>query len=291
MYILDTNALKSISKQELELICKNNNITISHITFYELLKHIDETNNGKNFNNQKGIVLMCKLPRILLDSFTLHAISVGAEKDVKPSKYEETTIIQQLLEKLEKSNTLEGFYHKHIIYQDGAKFACHDVVQNIKKELEANKSEYSKLLNNIKSMLIEQRLGKNTTPDFIYNNINMCINHLKTTYIEKDGIHDNDLLSKVYNSIYIFYGYTIIRALECIENGNFNNKEYKIDPNNFEDARIIFHLNLISNDALITNDGGIIKAFKRTIEALKYGQKNTNIRVLNVKGFLSEISI
>lgn len=285
MFILDTSAIRSISRDKLQSISKNHKVTISPITFYELLCHLDETKNEMTFKRQKGNVLKCQIPEILMDPFALHAVSVRAEKCVNPSRFEEPYIIKQVLEKLEEADNLSKFYSETVVFKDGSTGFCKDIAMKDRKHLEKEETQYLNLLNIIKSDFIEkypELFSIDMPPEGFEILAKKCINHLKDTYCKEDGIPDNDLLSKVYDSIYIYYSYAIANVLKNIKNGDLFQK------NDFEDGYITLHLNLSDNDALVTNDKETIGAFEKTIAALKSIKKDTKVRVINVPDFLSE---
>lgn len=285
MFILDTNAIRSISRDKLQLISKNHKVTISLITFYELLCHLDETKKGMNFNRQKGNILKCKNPEILMDPFALHAKFIGAEKYVRPSKFEEPYIIKQVLEKLEKADNLSEFYSETVVFKDGTIGFCKDVATKAREFLEKEETKYLELLNTLKSEYIAKYpeiTSVSITPECFEILVKKCIKHLEDTYSKEDGISDNDLLLKIYDSIYIYYGYAIAKVLKNIKNGGLFQK------NDFEDGYITLHLNLSSNYVLVTNDQGTIDAFEKAIAALKFIKKDTKVRVINATDFLCE---
>ncbi|ODS34381.1 MAG: hypothetical protein SCARUB_00512 [Candidatus Scalindua rubra] len=295
MYILDTCALQSIKRSTLELIRENVDIAISPLTFYELLCHLDETKKGKNFDRQKGNVLKCKIPRILHDPFASYTITVGAEKDTNPSRFEEPVVIEQFLEKLEKAKNLDGFFNDTIAFPDGAKGFCNDVAQRASQVLEREELRYLEILYSLKDMLKYE--AKNKYSEDSYNNISPIrfesliskfVSHLTTAHSVGDGILDKDLLSKVNSSMYLFFGYITARVIKYIKEDVSGNIGFKPDKNDCEDAFITLHLQLLREDTLVTNDGGTKKTLEWIIKTLRENQKECKVRVINSKNFISE---
>lgn len=295
MYILDTCVLQSIKIPTLELIRKNVDITISPLTFYELLCHLDETKKGKNFGRQKGNVMKCKIPRILQDPFASYTITVGAEKDTNPSRFEEPVVIEQILEKLEKAKNLDGFYNDTIAFQDGAKGFCNDVAQRASQVLEREELRYLELLNSLKDMLkyeVENKYSEyshiNISPKRFELLISKFVNHLTTVHSEVDGILDKDLLSKANSSMYLFFGYITAKVIEYIEVDVANNIGFEPDKSDCEDAFITLHLQFLREDTLVTNDGKTIKTLEWIIKTLRENQKECKVRVINSENFILE---
>lgn len=295
MYILDTCALQSIERPTLELILKKIDIAICPLTFYELLCHLDETKKGKNFDRQKGNVLKCKIPRILQDPFASYTITVGAEKDTNPSRFEEPVVIKQILEKLEKAENLDEFYYETIVFPDGTNGFCNDVAQRCRQVLEREEQRYLKLLYSLKDMLKYECDNKDS--EFSHINISSkrfealiskFVNHLTTAHSEEDDIFDKDLLSKVNSSMYLFFGYVTARVIEYIEVSVSKNIGFKPDKNDCEDAFITLHLQLLREDTLVTNDSGTTKTLEWIIKTLRENQKECKVRVINSENFILE---
>jgi hypothetical protein len=151
--LLDTSALRAISAEKLISIKNKASLYISPITFYELLCHIDE---GENYNRQKGNVVKCKIINILHDPFAAHAMSVGADKIVNPTRFEDPYIIKQLIDYLETSDSLQNFYSKSITFPDGTISICLDIAKNIRKILEKEEQKYLLNLDVVRTEIIKR---------------------------------------------------------------------------------------------------------------------------------------
>ena len=72
-YILDTSAIRALSREKLQALAKLQSVGVSPVTFYELMCHLDETDEKKDFGRQRGQVLKCGLVPMLPDPFAYHA--------------------------------------------------------------------------------------------------------------------------------------------------------------------------------------------------------------------------
>ena len=196
MILLDTSALRAISSERLIAMKEKVMLSISPITFYELLCHLDE---GVNYDRQKGNIVKCRFANILHDPFAAHAISVGVDKLVNPTRFEDPYMIKQLIDIMMSTGSLQEFYGGLVTFPDGTKSACSDVAENIRKRLEEEEQKYLLNLDVIRSEITKQFPGSknmNLSPEEMSNMIKSGINHLEKSYTDK-GIKDSDLLYNV----------------------------------------------------------------------------------------------
>jgi hypothetical protein len=292
MILLDTSALRAISYERLITIAKKAKVSISPITFYELLCHLDES---ADYNRQKGNIVKCRVANILHDPFAAHAMSVGAGKLVNPTRFEDPHMINQLIDKLMSTDSLQRFYGESVTFPDGQRATCLDVAKNIRKILKDEEQKYLQNLDAIRSEItkkVPESKNMNILPEEMSNIIKSGIKHLEKSYADK-GIKDFDLLYNIACSLYIFLGYKIARVIRYIELGIASGGGFNPDKNDCEDAYIAIHLNLFRNDIFVTNDKDTIEAINHTVNSFIEMTKNRveiGIRVLDVDHFFKEIA-
>lgn len=290
MILLDASALIAISYEKLIEIAKIKSFSISPITFYELLCHLDE---GADYGRQKGNILKCRIARILHDPFAAHAMSVGAEKLANPTRFEEPDMIIQLIQKLMSTHSLQGFYKESVSFPDGDNSSCIDAAKHIRKILEDEELKYLRNLDTIRSELTKkcpESKDMKISPEEMSTMIKSAVNFLVESYTEK-GIIDSDLLYNVACSLYIHFGYKIARVIKYIEKGIANGIGFRPDKNDCEDAYITMHLDLFRDDMFVTNDKGTIEAIHYTIDSFVAMTKNkvhVGIRVIDAAAFVQE---
>jgi len=272
MYILDTSAVRGISRVKLEAAKKSLDPAISPLTFYELLCHLDEVDGDKTFARQKGHVMKCQIPRILHDPFAYHVITVGAVHVANPSRFEDPGIITQLMEKLGEAKSLDEFYSATVSYSDGTNAKCRDVVARVRKVLDAEEKKYIKHLGAIRSELLaiySNCASTGITPQELGEYLAASLKTMIAGYRDKDGISDDCLEIKVVSSMYMHLGYDAVRTAKYLQVAHTQGCTFKPDPNDCEDSYIAIYLELFNRDVLVTEDLGSRNALNVTKEAFR----------------------
>lgn len=294
MYVLDTSALKEIGKAKLVEAQKSHDLAISPLTFYELLCHLDEIEEKMTFDRQKGLVMKCQLPRILHDPFAFHAIAVGAEHITNESRFEEPSIIEQLLRALDGSSTLDDFYASSIAYPDGQKGRCRDVSARVRKVLDDEEKKYVEHLHQLKDEILREFPECPTNgllPRDLADVLAASIKKMVSDYQVKDGINDEYLATKVTSSMYMHLGYKAARVAQYLKSAHESGAEFNPDPNDCEDSYICMYLELFNRDVLVTGDKGTLNALKETKAAFRsFFNESLEIesRVVSSQEFLEE---
>jgi hypothetical protein len=294
MYILDTSALKGIGRTKLELIKQRHDLAISPMTFHELLCHLDEIDDDMTFERQKGIIMKCQLPRILHDPFAYHALTVGARDITNPSRFEEPTMIPQLLERLRDAKTLDVFYGTEVDYPDGSVGSCKDVSKRVREVLDEEERKYLEHQSVMRKELetnFPEWSSSGITPQQMGGYIASSLKNLITSYRNEDRVPGNLLATKVTSSMYMHIGYNAFRAIDYMMASRGHEEPITPDPNDCEDSYIAIHLELFKRDILVTEDKGTINALRRTSEAFhRFVSDKMQIesRVLSNDEFLAE---
>lgn len=291
MYILDTSAIRGISRTNLETAKTTKRLTISPYSLYELLCHLDEG----DFDRCKGNVLKCKIPEMLHDPFAYHAISVGAENLTNPTRFEEPIVTQQLLDALEVSNSLEEFYKSIITLSNGDKGATQDVCEKVRRELQIEEKDYVQHLHVVKDELLNivpvkeiETITLSKFADIVF----ASLNNLYESYI-RDGIPNSGLKQNIVRSMYIHIGYKLARVITELLHTRNSGSAFSPDTNDTEDSYICSYLDITKDDFLVTHDEGTLSAVGKAIEA--FNSKFTpyeieaSAKVININNFNEEI--
>lgn len=298
MYILDTSALKGIGRAKLEAAKTTHDLAISPLTFYELLCHLDEIDEEMTFARQKGLVMKCQLPRILHDPFAYHAIAVGATHVANTSRFEDPTIIAQLLAQLGNAESLEAFYETTVTYPDGQIGRCRDVSDRVRQVLEDEEQKYVEHLDAIKQELetsFPDCASAGITPQQMADYIAASLKTMVASYKNEDGITDECLATKVTSSMYMHLGYKASRTAHYMKAAHNSGSTFTPDPNDCEDSYITMCLELFKRDVLVTGDTGTLSALRDTKEAFRLffkdqDQLQIESRVLSKEEFLDEVT-
>jgi len=277
MYIFDTSAVIGISNKNFIIANEFYDIGITTTSFYEILCHLDEIDNDKTFQRQKGKLLKCKSFQILYDPWVCHAQTVGIEKLINKTRFEEPKIISQILKKLETAKSLEDFYNSNVVYSNGQSVSCRNIAENARLELEKKEIEYKDLIKNIKIDILAKFPDSQSTDlssQQLANQLNIYLTIKFNEYKEKDKINDKYLLFKIFDSMYFYIGYMIFRTVKNLQKSKKSGTDFEPELNDFEDGNILLCLNLFKNDVFVTTDSGTVTAVEATAKAFNTFVKN-----------------
>ena len=297
MYILDTSVLRSTPTVLLRSAAARFDIAISPMTAYEIICHLDEENNKKNFNGQRSLLLKCGLPRLLIDPFAQHAIAVGAGHVLNRTRLEDPAIIQQLIGNLKESDTLSDFYSTEVQYSDGSVATCREVANRARTVLEGEERNYVAHLRQLAHLisadypdvatsgLTDQQLGEV---------IAVSLRQMIKGYRDEDGITAELLATNVVSSMYFHLGYKAHRTAHYLQSAgpNANLDAIPFAQNDCEDSYIAIHLELFRKDALVTSDKGTLEAFAKVQAAFRsYFPEGLSVeaRTIDADTFKNEI--
>jgi len=260
MYILDTSAIRSISKINLIALAKKVDVYISPLSFLEILCHIDETDKQKTFKKQKGNLLKCKIPTLLDDPFAEHALFVGSTDDINQTRFEDKEMIHQLIKLIDESTSIIDLESKILVYPDGKRCNCKDIGDHIRSILDEEEKNYIKKLKQYKDVLLERKPESHKV-EFGSKELAEVIS----------GLLNNSHTSSqsTLQSLFIYTGYIINRLVQYLNKRPGFKGDIFPDRNDCEDSYIALHLKLFSGSTLVTNDKGTISAIEKTIESLR----------------------
>ncbi len=287
MLILDTSALRALSGDKLKALTKRHRVGISPITFYELMCHLDDTNNDTTFDRQRGQVIKCALVEMLPDPYAYHAHSDKAIfRTMNPSRFEEMRLVPQMIELLKSSATLAEFYGKTLKFEDGAVGPLRAAAEKIRAELDADEKEYVNHVSKLRDIIAETHshsqinsLGSAELHSIISSALNASVN-----IEEQDGNKLNDTLRTVLIcGLYAHFGYKVWRTVVAMRK-ELQGGQFSADPNDLEDGYIALYLRLFEDDVLVTEDKGTIIAFNETLAAVRaHVQPGTDLGISVVR--------
>lgn len=263
MYILDTCAIRGISRQKLQK-AKNIGIeiAISTITAFELASHLLRGETSKSYERVRGNFLKCEIPEILDDSAVRWADRIGSADIVNSTRREERDLLIQTLSIVSEFESLETLNTKNLCYPDGQTVTLTDFGQRIsyilKKEENDHVSRMRKLLDQSEFFLDLD--GRYTmTSEILLSNLRQAAEgtqkHAPAVAVDSKAI----LLSQ---ALYIGY---LLNRLYVYKNSPGKD----IDPNDYEDAFICLTIDLNAGDVLVTDDKGTVSALRSIMRYLR----------------------
>ena len=300
MDIFDTSAVRGVSGPTFEKVAATRDITVSPLTVYELLCHLDEKEDDdckdpqQVFLRRKGQMLKLRHFRILDDPYALYALSIESANLVNPSRFEDAQLLPVLLERLEATGTLEEFYAQEITDQERRKRLVRECAQRARKTLDDLEQKFKGVMDDIKSKLnvkmgAKDESEKKFTDDDLLEIIAAQCMLLREGHREDGAVvtDDNRFTKLTINGIYAHYGYMVARAMEYAADPAMN---YQV--NDVEDGVICLHLNLGNRDMLVTGDKGTFRCLTRALNKFNMGNdpaSGARCRVFKPAAYLEEI--
>lgn len=283
MYILDTSALRSISKVNLEKACANHDVRISTITVLELASHLNDDSETEQFLRNKGNFLKCKFPVILHDPFWELSKRIDTLVQTNSTRQEDMPILVELIRVVEGVSTLAELSSQSLSYPGGEKASCKNVGATISAILAEEENAYMSHVNNMASKL-KLDPQNNGSHAFTVDNL---LQSLVSCATETVGRDNSNLHAKAFCAMALYSGYIISRLYGYANNRPRGKEFLAIDRNDCEDAYICLHLDLDRDDILVTNDKGTLSALNQTLSLLDSRLPEINQRrAIDVKEFV-----
>lgn len=284
-YVLDTSAIQGISRERLERAAQTATLKMCPLSFWELASHLDEVVGEdapeSSFRKRRGQVLKCRVLGLLDDPFAEHAVAVGAEALVNPSRFEDRLVIPQVLDALDACETLADFSARTVEYPSGERAGLKDLGVNARRVLAQDEEAYRDHVRRIAETLSTQlgidRVRTLSDDDFVKLTF-AASKELEKRY-QDDGVATEQLSALVASSVYLHAGYKLARATKALISAGGNLNGLAIDSNDFEDGAIVLHIGLVSNRTLVTSDLGAIKALERATGALRRSSEASGLAV------------
>lgn len=284
MYILDTSALRGISKKDLENAANNHAVSISTISILEMASHLSDSSNPLSFSKSRGNFLKCKIPTVLNDPFW--AISQKINLPANSTRKEDKEILLKLLDVVEESETLEALSKKTLTFPDGNIASCDSVGARISQILaEEENCYFCQILKQARKIALDP--SKNGQHKLVANDL-----FSSQISFTKSLINDDSMLrARSFCATAIYTGYILSRLYFYANKRARNTEKITIDKNDCEDAYICLHLDISNNEILVTDDKGTISAIKNTIQLLNavLPNKISEDKVINTVEFLARI--
>ena len=139
MDILDTSAIRSISKDKIKALAGIRPLAVSPISVWELLCHLDETEKSENaditYRRRQGQIGKIAGLQILHDPFAQHAITVGARAVTNSTRFEDGEGAAEVVKLVTISPTLEALYTQTCRLGNGARFSLRGLSANARRVL------------------------------------------------------------------------------------------------------------------------------------------------------------
>ena len=242
-----------------------------------------------------GYVMGLPDPSPVVVTFAEHADSVGARTLVNPTRFYDREVASQLLNVLANVQTKEEFYASSIKYPDKTEGRLDDLAANVRRELEEEESRYVAHIKAIATLLSEhvgvEKLRGATDDDIMNLALAPCWD-LEKRY-SAEGVSEPMLLAAIISSSFLHLAYKFYRARKYLLDAGAVDR-LEVDPNDFEDGAIAFHINLLGTRTLVTGDKGTARALNEAVATLRRSMASHNLdfpigaRVLNAGEFAAE---
>ena len=261
MYILDTCAIRGISRKKLESAIQNGiDIAICPITGFELASHlIKATKDG--YSRALSNFLKCRVHRLLDDSAVLWADRAGVPQSVNQSRREDRDLLAQMIEIVSETESLDDLHAKHPRYPDGVLCSLVNCGEMFGEILQGEERQHVDRMTSL--------LGTAT----FFRSLNGSYAITRRVLMENlegagRGVPANMSTSrhKAISNASVqapYVGYMLYRLYEA------KNKGRMIDGNDYEDALICLAIDWAARDILVTGDKGTIEALRHTAALLE----------------------
>ena len=293
-YILDTSAVRALSGALVEKVSNQQRLTISPLSIYEILSHLDENSKrhgAESFAFRKSHVMKCKHLVLRNDPVAEQAANVGAAAAVNPTRFEDKDVLPYLYPVLEQSETLADFYSKEITDSQGRKRTLQGVAERTRKVLENEENKYVKFVNRLHKNILDQmsyddalKLSGKAFASVLVGAARSLQRHYK-----EEGIVVPD--NMIFNAICFHTGYVLARTKLYMKKAG-TGKPINVDRNDMEDAAILLHVNLSKQQVLVTNDGegrneGTIHALNEVLEQLRQASSDIGDNIVVMPSIMS----
>ncbi|MEQ9745166.1 hypothetical protein ABRQ05_12740 [Pectobacterium actinidiae] len=285
MYILDTSALRGISRKNLEDAAKNHVMSISTISILEMASHLNDSPAPSKFLRLRGNFLKCKNFNIIDDPFWV--LSEKINLSVNITRKEDKYVLLQLIKLVEDSTTQDELSQKKLTFPNGDTALCNYIGEDISKIL---KEEENRYIDDIYKMAKKIDLPPSMNGKHVLTEENL----ISAQIMCAEGLAgDMKIDSRVssFCATCIYTGYILSRLYFYANARSRGIEEFAIDRNDCEDAYICLNLDISNDNILVTNDKGTISAIKNTIKLLNTSFNNQIMedRVIDTTEFLARV--
>lgn len=286
MYILDTSAIRGIGGAKLRLASENGlDLSVSTLSVLELASHLNDGNQAADYAKARGNFLKCRIPRMLNDPFWALAKSIGF--NANPTRAEDLQMLGHLLDAVESSPTLDDLSKIKLNYPDGATALCVDIGTSFSAILAEEEQNF---VSHIKALAEDRNLDPSCNGRHSLTSAELVKQLTKEARSLAPGT-DYNLQARSFLATAPYFGYLLARLYTYANLRPIGESELRIDPNDCEDAYICLNLDLQTNDVLVTNDKGTIKALRSTFAMLNevLPAKIPKTQVMNIDDFVRAI--
>jgi hypothetical protein len=182
----------------------------------------------------------------------------------KPSRKDDKLVLMQLISAVEQSKTLSELDAKTLTYSDGAVASCKDVGKIIAEILKDEEQQFTTHI---------EELAKQANLDPLQNGKHVLTSSALMAILmggtkSLSGNFDANVRAKIFFATAPYLGYLSHRLFLYANRRMPGQSQLTVDPNDCEDAYICLHLDLCSEDTLVTNDKGTLAALSGTTDLL-----------------------
>jgi hypothetical protein len=261
-YILDTSSLRSLDSATLRSAqSRGHCLLVSPITVWELLSHLADT----DFQLARGNVRKVQMCRILHDPLGELMADIGCTAAVNPSRFEDNVGLQQVVSEVATAESYAELQERRIVLNNQQRVFT-DLAPRILSLFDSEQAQFASAMRARCHSLID-RYGRTRAmhldgEDFYREATGLARILYEDALAAGCSVGLDELvLRSVYGA-----GYSVARACQYIgSNGEIQHVDF--DRNDLEDYFISLHLNAASNRILVTDDNGVSRGIRRTVDS------------------------
>ncbi len=256
--LLDTSAFQALATSRLEAASKYASLYVSPFCFWELLTHLED---DERFRRVKGNLMKFRHVVVLDDPHAVVYRLVLRSSDKVHTRMRDGDLVCAALAALDDSASTKEFYERFIQDESGQNHQIAGCVSAVRGWLQIEENRFQTFLQKIAATVRAGEVRLIGTSDYdqgVQDLTNGWWLQIRDKANQAPAIYD-----QFTRKTYMYHSYLLHRAREYV-----SRRMDVIDPNDFEDARLCLHLGLDDFTAIVTNDVGLERCLKASLEAL-----------------------
>ena len=299
LYILDTSALRSLSREALRTaVLAGHDVAVGVMVVYEVFRHLDDGNGDPAaFDLCKAELMKARELQILPAAGAVQAEAVGAAHLAHPGQFKEPASLKELLDTLFLCCSLKDFSSRWIWVTSGQLRQVEDFARRAREGFAKRQLEFREQLERLRSLLAEIGIRKAELREL---GTAQYWDYMKATLMgistpRGAGVDEGELLRRLFCSSYLHFAYLLWRLRLYILNVG-EKQPLNISPNDMADAEASWYVNLRKPHRLVVDDKGMSGTLAEAFRRLDANQwpgvvpEKPLARVIDSEQFRSETS-
>lgn len=238
-YLLDTSAFRAIATDTLVRLAKERPLLVSPFCFWEIVSHLDD---AEQFRRVKGNLMKFRHVDVLDDPETVSLAEIGATSLLE-GRVPDEDVIYASLAALKESDSLSGFYSKHIRDSQGNVRTLSECVDRARDVLRGQEERFLGFVHQIVKSVRAGTSTLGTQWELHRATVSLC----NGWHIARSGQALNEDV-RVLKFLYVYFAFVVLCARDYLPSG------VKGDLNDYEDARLCQHVRLDTPYTIVSAD-------------------------------------